>query len=249
MQQSLYHYCTEWAPLEVFGRQHLSALAVSALIVAVVPWLARTRLSEQNQTRLGTAIGWTTLMGYICWFLLHLVAGSFDSHRHLPLHLCYVVAFLTPLAMTRRHFAVFEFVYYCAFSGVLQACLSPDDVSTFPHFEFLRFWVLHTGVILSAVYAVVVYRMWPTAYGVFRTWLWLLAYLAVVIFVNLVLKTNYFYICSKPPESLLDFLGPWPWYVVIAIPVAFVLLGAGYVPIWIVERWGRKSQRHSEKDG
>ena len=89
---------------------------------------------------------------------------------------------------------------------------------------------------MSAVYAVVVYRMWPTARGVVRTWLWVVAFLGLAIVVNLVFDTNYFYIRHKPPASMLDYLGPWPWYIVIAFPVAFVLIGIGYVPIWIIDR-------------
>jgi hypothetical integral membrane protein (TIGR02206 family) len=166
---------------------------------------------------------------------LHAIAGSFALAHHLPLQLCYFVAVLTPLVMTWRFCAVFEFVYYCAFSGVLQACISPDNVAEYPHFDYFRFWMLHTGVILSAVYSVVVYRMWPTAIGVVRTWLCLLGFLGLVITVNLAFDANYFYVCVKPPESLLDFLGPWPWYVVSAIPVAFLLIGIGYVPIWITD--------------
>lgn len=236
MRQALYQYCVDLTPLEIFGVPHLITLLVGVAIVFSVPWLSRKYLDESAQQRLGRFIGWLTFSGYASWAVLHLVAGSFDLSKHLPMHLCFVVGVVTPVAMTWRNQTVFEFVYYCGFSGVLQACISPAEVASYPHFDFFRFWVLHIGVILSAVYAVVVYRMWPTAQGVLRTWLIVLGYLVVAIVVNLSLGTNYFYICTKPPKSLLDILGPWPWYVVVAIPLAYVLIGIGYIPIWVVER-------------
>ena len=239
MRQALYRYCTQWEPLGIFDSQHLATLAMSVALVVMVPWFARMKLNDRSQQVLGSGIGWTAFAGYALWAAIHAVAGSFDVARHLPMHLCYVVAVITPLVMTWRSFTAFEFVYYCAFSGVLQACISPDECARCPHFDYFRFWMLHTGVILSAVYAVVVYRMQPTARGVLRTWLWVLAFLGLAIVVNCAFGTNYFYIRDKPPNSLLDYMGPWPWYIITAMPVAFVLIGIGYVPIWLVERLKR----------
>ena len=243
MKQALYQYCLELTPLEVFGTQHQKTLVISLALVICVPWLAHRYFSEIGKQRLGSFIGWVTFSGYALWGIMHFVAGTFDIGRHLPLHLCYVVGVVTPLAMTWRNHTAFEFVYYCGCSGVLQACISPADVGSYPHFDFFRFWMLHTGVILSAVYAVVVYRMQPTAKGVHRTWLIVLAYLGLAICVNLALSTNYFYICVKPPQSLLDYLGPWPWYVLVAIPLAYVLIGVGYVPVWIHRRFRNGGSR------
>ena len=49
------------------------------------------------------------------------------------------------------------------------------------------------------------------------------AFLVIALFANLILDANYFWIMGKPPAgSLLDYMGPWPWYILTG---EFVALG------------------------
>ena len=62
-------------------------------------------------------------------------------------------------------------------------------------------------------------------------------YAAVLIPLNALLGTNHMYVNAKPDSaSLLDHLGPWPWYNLTAIGAAMVLFTLSYAPFAIADR-------------
>lgn len=78
----------------------------------------------------------------------------------------------------------------------------------------------------------------PTWTSVGRTMLWLNILIVVVIPVNAITVANYMFLARKPATvSLLDFLGPWPWYILSLEVVALVLCIFLYFPFILFERW------------
>ncbi len=58
-----------------------------------------------------------------------------------------------------------------------------------------------------------------------RVLLWSELYILTVIPVNFLLGTNFGFLARKPDNpSLLDHLGPWPWYILSLQLVALLLL-------------------------
>ena len=63
------------------------------------------------------------------------------------------------------------------------------------------------------------------------------AYAALVGFVDAVTGADYMYLRSKPPSAtLLDFLGPWPWYILSAAVLAALLFAILDAPFRLRER-------------
>ena len=174
---------------------------------------------------------------YFIWLLLEILAGTFDAKIHLPFQLCRVANILIPLIMISKSDRVYQIIYFWGMSGVFQGLITPDITNDFPHFHFIRFWLGHNGMIIALVYATVVYGMRPKIESIKLAFFALNIFLLISIVANLILDANYFWICGKPPmQSLLDYLGPWPWYILAAELVALVHFVVAYIPFYILDR-------------
>jgi hypothetical integral membrane protein (TIGR02206 family) len=92
-------------------------------------------------------------------------------------------------------------------------------------------------MIIALVYATVVYEMRPKIESIKSAFIALNIFLLVAVIANLILDANYFWICGKPPmASLLDYLGPWPWYILVAELVAWVHFILAYAPFYWLDR-------------
>jgi hypothetical integral membrane protein (TIGR02206 family) len=79
--------------------------------------------------------------------------------------------------------------------------------------------------------------MRPTPGSIRRVFLATAALAVLVAPVNWMLGTNFLYLQGKPEgRSLMDFLGPWPWYILSLVPVCLFFLLLWYSPFWIADR-------------
>ncbi|MFQ5771825.1 MAG: TIGR02206 family membrane protein, partial [bacterium] len=102
--------------------------------------------------------------------------------------------------------------------------------------DFLIYFTMHGLIIISAIYATVLFKLRPTLKSIWRTFLTTLLYTLVIIPVNLLLNANFLYIFHKPNNpSLLDYLGPWPWYVLSLVFLCPIIFFFYYSPFWITD--------------
>lgn len=73
----------------------------------------------------------------------------------------------------------------------------------------------------------------PTFRSVLKTMGFLNALLVVALVANAWTGGNYLFVSRKPDNpSLIDFLGPYPWYILSLEGVAVALFSLLYVPFW-----------------
>ncbi len=112
-----------------------------------------------------------------------------------------------------------------------MALLTPNLWEPFPSFGTVQFFVAH-GLIVSGV----LFLAWsglarPRPRSVLRAMLALNVFAACVGAFDFIFKTDYMYLRAKPPNtSLLDVLGPWPWYIAAAEVVALAVFLLLYLP-------------------
>ena len=137
-----------------------------------------------------------------------------------------------------------QIVYFIGIGGAMQAMLTPALDYGFPHYRFIEFFAAHIAIILAVLYMVWVEQFRPTLKSVFLTMGFLNLLLIVVGSINFLIGGNYMFLARKPETaSLLDVLGPYPWYLLSLEVVAFVLFLLLYLPIAISNR-GHRTPQH-----
>ena len=208
---------------------HLAVLAAVPILAAGLAIWARARpaVVRPLRTALAVAIG----LHEAAWYVLALARGWVAPPFGLPLHLCDLVLWATVYGLLSLDRRVLENVYYLGLGGTGMALLTPDLAAALPSWPAIAFFVAHGGVVASVLFLVLSGALRPGPGSWWRAFLWVNAYAAVVGAVNAIFGTNYFYLCEKPrAPSLLDLLGPWPWYVVAGEGVALALFALLYLP-------------------
>jgi hypothetical integral membrane protein (TIGR02206 family) len=130
-----------------------------------------------------------------------------------------------------------ELAFYWALAGSAQAILTPDLTQTFPSFRWISFFLLHLGLIVGAVYLPVRGHLVLRPASIGRAWLATNIYAAVAGFFNWQLGANFGFLVRKPANpSLLDYLGPWPYYLFACEGIALGLFALCYALARCAER-------------
>lgn len=157
----------------------------------------------------------------------------------LPFHLCGVSVVLVPVMLMTRSYALFEVLYFWGIGGATVAILTPDTGSYFPHTLYITYFTSHGLIVAGVLFAIIWYGYRPRFASLVKATLGLYVYAVAVIPLNLLLDTNYLYLCMKPAGATpMDFMGPWPWYVGILAILAGVVFVFLYLP------WGIAALRH-----
>ena len=211
-----------FATFELFGKGHLGALALIAVIATLL-----IRKCRQNPQSPGAKTG-IALLAFLCFaaYPINLAAlfargGDHSLNVLLPLHLCDIAAIICGFALIKRHPLLCELAYFWGLAGTLQGLITPDISYNFPDPSFLAFFNLHGVIVITALLLPLGLGWRPYRGAPLRAMLWILIYAAIIFPLNMVLDTNFGYLMEKPSKaSLLDVMGPWPWYILSLIGLA-----------------------------
>ena len=235
MQELVHKYMIEPNPFIQFGADHIIGSIIFLILWIWLPLYSKENLSKNSQNRLGIILGFIVMSNYLVWVILEIISGTFDFKLHLPFHLCRFANLAIPIVMIWKKERLFQVLYFWGMSGMLQGAITPDVTHGFPHFHYFRFFIGHNGMVLVLIYAIVVLGFRPSFKGLLDSFIALNLFLILAAVINLILDSNYFWICAKPPtNSLLDYLGPWPWYILIAEFVALLHYFLAFLPFYIL---------------
>ena len=231
----------------VLAAEHVGALAAIAAVAAAL--VAAARLRPGDWTKMAArALAAILVAAEVGWWIYLAVTGAGEAElaTALPLQLCDAAIFIAALALLLRTQLLVEVTYFWGLAGTMQAVITPDLPQHFPSFPFFQYYVAHGGIVTAALFLVVGLGQWPRRDSLLRVLAITIAYVLVVGAIDAATGSNYMYLRSKPASgSLLDLLGPWPWYIAWAALVGIALLVILDAPF----RWLSRGARTSQKPG
>ncbi len=227
-----------------FSSQHWLLLAIFAVGVVALPVWGRAHRGTPGELvfrRSFAIVLGAAFLGMQVYYRLE--PGPVDLGSALPLELCDLAEVAAVVALLSLNRIATAFTYYVALTLSVQGILTPALTQPFPTIRFFGFWALHLLVVWAAAYLTWGLGFRPTwrLYGIVCALT--LGWAVLAYWLNVALGTNYGYLNRKPDSSsLLDLLGPWPWYVVAAV----VIVAAGWALVltlpWELLR-ARRSRR------
>ena len=215
----------EW---RLFGAWHLGILGAIAVAVCLVTigmrrWPRTVRWS----------IAAVMAAGESYWYYYRLSVEGFRFPEGLPLQLCDLTVWLTVFTLIALHQAIFEFTFFAGLSGAAVALIWPDLWAPLCSYPSIYFFAAHGLIVASMIALAWSGALRPKPGCILRSMVVLNVYTAFVGLFNTWYHTNYMYLCEKPEgPSLLDRMGPWPWYIVSGELVALALFALLWLPFW-----------------
>ena len=197
------------------GVAHAAAAGLIALVAVGLTALVRARRGAAPAVRTGLAA--FLLAGALGYVLAEWRLGVLSARDFLPFHLCDFAIFVAALALLTRRQGVVELLWFWALTGTFLAIVTPAVSGSFPDWRWALYFAMHGGVIAAALVLVVGCGIRPRRGAAWRAFGWTAAYAAVVAIVDLVTGANFLWLRAKPPQpTILDWLGPWPLYILAA---------------------------------
>jgi hypothetical integral membrane protein (TIGR02206 family) len=177
----------------------------------------------------------------ILLYVWYFYADKFTLAQSLPFQLCSLSYILTIIMLLIPNKPLYEFLYFAGIGGAIQAVITPAAIlSGFPHFTYLYFFLGHGAIIWAACYMTWVHGYRPSFASIWRVMLMLNGLMLFIVPLNIATGGNYLFLARKPAgQTLLNILGPWPWYIISLEIAALVFFFILYLPFISKSRFNK----------
>ncbi|WAA11999.1 TIGR02206 family membrane protein [Fervidibacillus halotolerans] len=228
-------------PFQMFSGTHMFVLALF-LFGAFMLFLFKRKLQVLPLRKVEIGVACSLIIFELAYHGWMFKNGIWHAYQSLPLELCNISLIFGILLLLTERKGIYDVFLFISLLGATQAVVTPLLDFNFPHFRFLHFFYTHITMIWIALYYTWVKGYYPTIRSVMKTVLFLNFLLPFILLVNHLTGGNYMFLNRKPKTaSLLDYLGPYPWYIG-SMEVLLIVLS---VLIWIVFRKKQEEEKTS----
>jgi hypothetical integral membrane protein (TIGR02206 family) len=199
------------------------AALVSVAVAVLLCGAARLRPGDWT-TVVARVMGVALVLNLVTWQAVVIHGGTWNASGDLMVDLCPLANVVTAIALWNPRPLLVELSYFWACAGTIQGILQPDQRWRFPSYFYFEFYGDHSGAVIGALFLVVGLRLAPRPHAVRRVFAFTIAFACVAAVVDVLTGGNYLFLRDKGPAgTLLDLMGPWPWYIGTAAVIALVL--------------------------
>lgn len=217
-------------PYRNFTYDHFLPIIIISVFFFIII-LRSKKYSTDTKYKIAFMISLIPLVAVIGRMLFTFKEGIFTIQEELPLHLCRLIALILPVFIWHRNAKWINVLYFLIIVGTLQAVITADLQYTIPHYSYFIYWIFHVSLVWIPIFIVWRLGITPSKKDMLRAFLVGNIYMVFTLMINFSIGSNYFYTRQKPPGgSLLDFFGPWPWYILVVEGLAVVLFILAYLP-------------------
>jgi hypothetical integral membrane protein (TIGR02206 family) len=216
-------------PFAFFSFEHLIVLILFFFLTFALYRFRKHILKYDLLFRSGFFI---TLFSLELLYHIWLYQGdNWDITYTLPFQLCSISLILSLILLITNSRFLANVLYFMGGVGAFAALLTPELFLGFPHFRYFQFFITHMVIIWTALYYVWVKGIWPRKKGIGFAFLFLNGFAFIAFWVNRLTGGNYMFLAQQPENaSLIDYLGPYPYYIFSLEGLALGLFWLLWIP-------------------
>lgn len=215
------------------SRQHLFIIILTVLLGAYSIWYARKNDNKKSPVTIGKWMAWILIINSLVYVGYRIQSGYWELRYDLPMEFCNWSMLVTVIALFTQNRLYAELSYFWVLTGSVHGIITPDLQVSFPHIYFFIFFIAHSGLVIASLYSVFGLKLYPGRKSVFRAILMTQVYVIAAFTVDKLLGGNYGYMIEKPQfGSVLDYFGPWPFYIFVIQLIGSVFFFILYIPFY-----------------
>jgi len=229
MQQWFYNPNSNF---QMWGMTHIVTIIFIIVCLFALFVFKKTLLPYRRKIRI--TVGWTLIISRLSLDIWYLSTSQWSVKSSLPFELCSIASIMCAIMLLTKNKSLFEVFYFIALAGAFQAIVTPDLNFGFPQFRYIQFFLDHFLLIAAPLMMISLYDFKVTHRSIIKSFLTLNGIAAIVFCINHIFSSNYMFLSHKPNSaSLLDFLGPYPFYLISLELVALLIFSMLYLPfVW-----------------
>lgn len=200
--------------------------------ICILMYLFKSQIRGKGIKKIRLSLAAILIFQEVSFQIWSITTGLWSVKYTLPLQLCSITTILTAVLLVTKSKKLYQIIYFWGIGGAIQALLTPElGIYTYPHFRYFEFFIAHGAIIAGCLFMTFVEGYRPKLKSVWESMIVLNIYAVIVGIFNKIVEANYMFLCTKPEvPSIMDILGPWPFYIASLEIVAVVFFLILYLP-------------------